>query len=92
MVANDGILFCKKEKDVLCVYTDQPLVTSENELSCPAALLSSALGGSRTVCVLRSLFFPSSLLPHRKQKAALGLGCFYDSVTSSSTDLACWLL
>lgn len=57
--------FVKKRKMycVLCVYTEHPLVISENQLSCPlqcCCLLGRWAAAGLCVCFLRSLF-PSLL-------------------------------
>lgn len=77
---------------VLCVYTEHPLVIAENQLSCPlqrCCLLGRWAAAGLCVCFLRSLSLPS--LPHRKQKAPWAWAVPVNA-TSSSTDLACWLL
>lgn len=89
------ILFCKKEKNVLCTlcihWTSSSHLWESAQLSSTVLLSSWALGSSRTVCVFpsQSLSLPS--LPHRKQKAPWAWAAPV-SATSSSTDLACWLL
>lgn len=85
--------FVKKRKMycVLCVYTEHPLVISENQLSCPlqcCCLLGRWAAAGLCVFPSQSSFLPS--LPHRKQKA--WAWAVPVSATSSSTDLACWLL
>lgn len=70
--------FVKKRKMycVLCVYTEHPLVISENQLSCPlqcCCLLGRWAAAGLCVCFLRSLF--PSLLFLIGNKRHLGLGC-----------------
>lgn len=86
------ILFCKKRENVLCpcVYTEQPLVISQNYRTCSAVLLSWALGLSRTCVCFLAVFSPLPRFFPKGNKGLPGPGLFLsqrDRPTSSSTAL-----